>query len=240
MVDYKISIITATYNAVEYLPRLVDSLRAQTDKNFEWIVADGNSTDGTKEILENITDLNLIVDSAPDFGIYDALNRAISRSNNDYYLVLGADDILYPDAVSSFRKLIKSTNADMITARVCVDNIIQSTRRAWPWLYGAFFYVSCHAVGTLINKHLHEQYGMYSAKFPIAADQLFLLKAGDGGANIVRADFVAGEFATDGVSGSDVLGALTEGLRVQILTGRNRFVQLIIFFLRVIKNYRKI
>lgn len=59
----KLSVITATYNAIEYLPDLVASLRKQLDKDFEWIVADGKSTDGTVEYLRSISDLNLKVTS---------------------------------------------------------------------------------------------------------------------------------------------------------------------------------
>jgi len=235
-----ISVITATYNAARDLPRLVESLQSQTDKKFEWVVADGASNDGTLELLDSINDIDIVVDSQPDFGIYDALNRAIKLSKGNYYLVLGADDILYPDAIALFKESIIHKQVDMVTANVVVNGSVCGVRRPWPWLYGPFSYVSCHAVGTLINKQLHDRYGMYSPKFPIAADQLFLLRAVDGGANIAKANFEAGEFATDGMSGNDVLGTLAEGVRVQILTGRNRLFQLLIFFFRVIKNYRKL
>lgn len=71
---YKLSVITATYNAIEYLPSLIECLRKQEDQDFEWVVADGASTDGTLELLESITDLNIVITSQEDFGIYDALN----------------------------------------------------------------------------------------------------------------------------------------------------------------------
>ncbi|MEQ1620720.1 MAG: glycosyltransferase [Methylococcales bacterium] len=235
-----ISIITATYNAAEVLPRLISSLRSQTDKDFEWVISDGASTDGTVEIAQSARDLNLVLDSRPDFGIYDALNRAIQLSTGEYYLVLGADDLLYPEAIASFRRLINTSEADLITAQVLADGVINSVRRPWPWLYGQFAYVSSHAVGTLIRKSLHDQFGLYSRRFPIAADQLFLKKVGDNGARILKAHFVAGEFSTQGTSGNDILGTLTEGLRVQLMTGEKRFWQVLIFFLRLLKNYRRL
>src|SRR5699024_1576503 len=94
---YKLSIITATFNAVEYLPTLIESLRKQQDKDFEWVVADGASTDGTLELLESIDDLNIQITSREDFGIYDALNRGIKACSGEFYLVMGADDVLYPN-----------------------------------------------------------------------------------------------------------------------------------------------
>ena len=90
----KLSIITATYNSAKHLPALIASLRAQTCQDFEWVVADGNSTDGTVELLKQVTDLKLSWVSQHDFGIYDAMNKAIQRSQSEYYLVIGSDDML--------------------------------------------------------------------------------------------------------------------------------------------------
>ncbi|MHC1733557.1 MAG: glycosyltransferase [Bacteroidales bacterium] len=95
-----ISIITATYNAAQHLSHLIASLRGQSIGNFEWVVADGGSTDGTLEILSQVDDLNIIVDSRPDCGVYDAFNRAVSLSSGDYLLFLGADDYLIADLAS--------------------------------------------------------------------------------------------------------------------------------------------
>ncbi len=235
-----ITIITATYNAEGVLPTLIESLRAQTDKAFDWVVADGASTDNTLKLLAEIKDLNLVVDSHPDFGIYDAFNRAIKIASGEYYLALGADDKLYPEAIASFRHAANTSDADLVTAQIFSDGCTHKLKCSWPWLYGPFAYVSGHAVGTLIRKSLHEVYGMYSPRFPIAADQLFLKKACNSGVRIMKAGFVAGEYCTHGISSTDVLGALTEGFRIQLLTGEHRFWQLLIFLARLVKNYRRL
>src|SRR5574343_103309 len=84
-----ISIITVTFNAAAHLPTLIDSLRNQSDRGFEWIVVDGASTDKTVDLLEASGIVTTWI-SEPDFGIYDALNKAIRLSTGEYYLVLGA------------------------------------------------------------------------------------------------------------------------------------------------------
>lgn len=94
---YKVSIITASYNAEMYITRLVSSLLSQYNSNFEWVVVDGASTDKTLEILKKVSDINLIVDSRPDSGVYDAFNRAVQIASGDYILFLGADDFLVCD-----------------------------------------------------------------------------------------------------------------------------------------------
>ena len=58
----KITVVTATYNCVSQLPGLLESLRSQTDRDFEWVVADGGSGDGTLELLRAATDLNILID----------------------------------------------------------------------------------------------------------------------------------------------------------------------------------
>jgi len=235
-----ISVVTSTYNALSFLPKLIESLSKQTDQNFEWIVADGASTDGTLELLKSVKGLNVVISSQPDFGIYDALNRAIRISNGVYYVVLGADDLIYPETIASFRRIAMNTHSDIISARIVANGNLCNVRRKLPWLYGALAYVNSHAVGTLIKKSLHDQFGMYSKSYPLVADQLFFKKAGDAGVNIVSADFVAGEYGVQGLSSSDVLGVLTEGFRIQVATGENKFVQAILFVLRLIKLFRKL
>ena len=83
--DRKVSIITAVYNAENHILNLINSLRQQIDKNFEWVVVDGLSTDSTVKILKNIDDLNITIISEADFGIYDALNKGIKACTGEYY-----------------------------------------------------------------------------------------------------------------------------------------------------------
>lgn len=239
MHSLRISVVTVTFNAIEHLPRLIASLRAQSFKNFEWVVADGGSTDGTLKILSEVCDLNLIVDSKSDFGIYDGLNRAIKLSSGEYYLVLGADDVLDPDSIKIFYQFIEKKTPDFVSAFVRTDcgYIIRSEKK-WKWFYSQRAYIGAHAVGTLIKKSLHDRFGFYSKDFPIAADQLFIKKACDAGATIVYADFVSGVFSTSGVSSLDRVGLLTESFRVQLRTGECKFLQICLLFVRLIKNYK--
>ena len=87
-----ISVLPVTFNAIDMLPGLIDSLKAQTDRCFEWIVVDGASTDGTIELIKSSNDIVTQWISEPDFGIYHAMNKAIQLATGDYYLVVGADD----------------------------------------------------------------------------------------------------------------------------------------------------
>ncbi|NCC61052.1 MAG: glycosyltransferase, partial [Verrucomicrobiae bacterium] len=234
-------IITATYNASNCIKNLIDSLKRQTDQDFEWVVADGGSTDGTLELLQDNKNIfNLIIDSRPDFGIYDAINRAIKISNSNYYVVIGADDEFYNDAIYNYKIACKNSDADFITSRVEVDGKICSVKKKMEWMYGQFAHVSAHAVGLAVKKKLHDKFGYYSRYFPIAADQLFILKSIHGCATINHQHFISGKFNRMGISSQDVLGTLVEGFRVQVKVGHLLLPQLALLVARIIKNRSKI
>lgn len=235
-----ISVVTATYNSVAQLPRLIGSLRAQTDKDFEWVVADGGSTDGTLALLRDTTDLKAVISSQPDCGIYDALNRAIKMSSGEYYVVIGADDRFSSNAIADFRKAALESGADIVAARVMSRGQLLRVREGKAWRYGAGAFITSHSVGTLFRKALHEQFGFYSRKLTIAADSLFVKQACLGGAKRYAASFVAGEFNAGGASTVDIAGALSDLLRVQLLTGENKPLQIALFVFRLVKHYKRI
>lgn len=237
----KLSILTVTLNASGHLPALIESLRAQTDSHFEWVVMDGVSSDGTVALLQSATDLPIVWRSEPDFGIYDALNKAVRLARGEYYLVVGADDVLAPGAVAGYKQLIADSGADIVTTavRVGADQLLE--RPQGPrWLHGPRSHVTCHAVGTAFRRSLHEQVGYYVRRYPITADLLFIAHAVRSGARIAQGDFVAGTYAGNGVSATDVAGVMSEFFRVQLEVEPNRPLQVLVHLLRLLKNAPKL
>ena len=232
----KISVVTATYNCAGQLPDLLQSLQKQTDRNFEWIVADGGSSDGTLELLGSIADMDIVISSQPDFGIYDALNRALKRASGDYYIVAGADDCLYPDAIANYRSAINRSGADIITARGMYGPYCFRIKNGPAWLFGDKAFIAQHSVGTAFRRDLHARFGFYSRKFPIAADSFFVLQACKGGATRYDAAFVAGTLGRHGVSYVDWAGSATELFRAQLLVGRALIPQVLLLLLRILKG----
>ncbi len=87
-----ISIITINYNNLKGLNRTVDSVLNQKYRNIEYIIIDGNSTDGSKTFLEKINGGNLIVISENDDGLYDAMNKGLENAKGDYVLFMNSGD----------------------------------------------------------------------------------------------------------------------------------------------------
>lgn len=91
----KISVITPSFNSVKYIKRAIDSVLAQNYDNFEHIVVDGLSTDGTIDILKEYKHLKWI--SEADSGQSDAMNKGFAISTGDIIVYLNADDYFYED-----------------------------------------------------------------------------------------------------------------------------------------------
>lgn len=235
---YKISVITAVYNAESCIQNLIESLRAQQDKAFEWVVVDGASTDRTLEILNEVKDLNIKIISEPDFGIYDALNKGVKACSGEYYLVAGADDVFFENAINDYKCAIEE-GYGMISAPILKNGVEFKPARGPSWRFASDAYISNHSLGVLIRKELHLKFGFYSKKFPIAADQLFVKECAQNGVKIKIIKNLVGNFALVGTSSIDEIGACMEILRVQLLTEKRKYLVFALYFTRIIKRLIK-
>jgi glycosyltransferase involved in cell wall biosynthesis len=102
-----ISIITITYNAQDFLERTLQSIRGQTSSDFEYILIDGGSKDGTMGIVEANKDLFAVIVSEKDEGLYDAMNKGLEKATGEYVWFMNAgDEIAEFDAIKKLKMLI--------------------------------------------------------------------------------------------------------------------------------------
>ncbi|HMK06596.1 MAG TPA: glycosyltransferase, partial [Flavobacterium sp.] len=88
----KISIITINYNESEGLKKTIESVISQTFRDYEFIVIDGNSSDGSKDVIAQYNDKITYALSEPDSGIYNAMNKGIRAAKGDYVFFLNSGD----------------------------------------------------------------------------------------------------------------------------------------------------
>lgn len=96
-----LTIVIPTYNSINDLPECLDSIRSVLGellgRAVVVLIQDGQSTDGTVEYAENINKKGITLISERDKGVYDAMNKAIARTETDWVYFLGSDDRLLPD-----------------------------------------------------------------------------------------------------------------------------------------------
>ena len=109
----KVSIITIVYNNLEGLRDTYRSIRQQTFRDYEWIVVDGGSTDGTKEFLEAHQEELAWWCSEKDGGVYNAQNKGTLHARGEYSIYMNSGDSFYKEDVLE-KVFEQPTDADII------------------------------------------------------------------------------------------------------------------------------
>lgn len=177
----KISIITINFNSRKGLCKTVESVLCQTYKAIEYIIIDGGSTDGSRELIEGYGNRLAYWCSEPDGGIYDAMNKGLAKSTGEYLLFLNSGDYLRNKHIIS--DIFKNKHdADLLIGRQLHINehgrVSKSPKLHVDELNIKFFLSSTlpHQ-STFIRKELFDDLGGYDEKYRVSADWVFWVKA---------------------------------------------------------------
>jgi glycosyltransferase involved in cell wall biosynthesis len=169
----KLSIITINYNNAGGLKKTLDSILGQSEKSFEYIVIDGGSTDGSKNLLEQSSSISWWI-SEKDKGIYDAMNKGIMKANGEYLLFINSGDKLYEaDTVKKiFPELdgpsIVYGNMKIDDGRQLKDGFMPDNINLKQMMNDTLW----HPV-SFIKKELFDRYGLYKTNYKICGDYDF-------------------------------------------------------------------
>lgn len=138
----KISVVTVCYNSASTLEDTIRSVIAQRDADYEHIIVDGGSTDGSLDIVETYRDHFAAVISEPDRGIYDAMNKGLRLASGEFVGFLNSDDYFAgPAALSALQNALTTRGLDAVWGDVVqVDDkgtpqrLIKGSRFR-PWLF---------------------------------------------------------------------------------------------------------
>lgn len=183
----RISIVIATMNCADILGQCLSSITSQTYQNVEILIADGGSVDGTSDIVASFKEYVHWYESAPDGGIYDAWNKAISQCRGDWICFLGADDVFAsPEALASLTPSFCAAHRSRASFVYSCINEVASTgevvarlglapeKVSWQLRHGMPRHMP--HTGMFHNRKLFEENGLYSTEFRIAGDYEFLLR----------------------------------------------------------------
>lgn len=196
-----LSIITINYNNIKGLKRTLESVVNQTWKEFEYIVIDGGSTDGSENYIKSESDNISYWRSEPDKGIYDAMNKGILKANGEYLLFLNSGDHFYNNGVLE-KNHIFLNKADLIYFNLNIIENLNSWVKKYP-KYLSFSYFNIDTLphpATFIRKDLFNIVGLYDENLKIVSDwKFFITSICKHNCSYINIDRIMSSFYTDGV-----------------------------------------
>lgn len=168
-----LSIITPSYNCVEKLESTILSVLKQNMNYIEYIIIDGESKDGSIDILEKYKN-SLIYISEPDNGIYDAMNKGINIANGEYLFFLGAGDVLKDKILNIVIKELKFKRYDFIYGNVYMNNVKIIYNGKYS-VYKIMLSNICHQA-IFYRKQIFHKLGNYGNEYSVYEDYYFNIK----------------------------------------------------------------
>lgn len=203
----QLTIITINRNNANGLKRTLTSVLSQSVTDFEYIVIDGASSDGSLEILKTQNTKhrtqNFKFISEPDSGIYNAMNKAIAMATGDYLLFINSgDELADSNVVKSFEAYVNEDSELCSGDLLLINNNEQKKLKAPKEISLSY----CLQGGlthpnTFIRKSLFEKYGYYNEANKIVSDwEFFLIAAGLNNCKYQQLNFTVARFYEDGIS----------------------------------------
>jgi glycosyltransferase involved in cell wall biosynthesis len=175
------SIVTAVANGAATIEKTIKSVLGQTYRDFEYLVFDANSNDGTRDILARYSDQIDYWCSEPDSGIYDAWNKALRQARGTWITFLGCDDQFYADALLKYSQVLMRQSHEplhYVSSRVDFmlnGKFLQTIGKAWNWPDFSKYMTVAH-VGSLHHRSLFAEYGEFDSRYRICGDYELLLR----------------------------------------------------------------
>ena len=174
----KLSIITINLNNKTGLQKTINSVISQSYKDFEWIIIDGGSTDGSKELIEKYSAFISYWISEPDKGIFNAMNKGIKIATGDYFQFLNSGDCLYEE--DTIKKFIQRNNTeDVIYGDSIVVNYKGEKLHEWKnpdfLKLSYFFGYGINHQATFIHKRCFEKF-LYNENYRLCSDSELFIK----------------------------------------------------------------
>ena len=193
------SIIVVSYNAAAYIRKTVESVLSQNFTDYEIVVKDAASTDGT--LAEIPTDPRIRVYSEKDGGIYDGMNAGVGYAVGQYIQFLNCGDILADrEVLADVYNALKAKKADLIYGDIRKHGkrdkqLRRTTRRALAYS------TICHQA-IFFNRNVFSSVGSYNTEYRLCADREHILRMKNAGCSFRFLRRIVCEYLGDGASES--------------------------------------
>ncbi len=241
------TVVTVVKNNKNLILKTITSIKNQSFKNFEYVIIDGNSVDGTLDVILNSKkNINFLI-SENDKGIYYAMNKAIKIAKGKVIVFVNSGDILTNDALNIIHKqFIKKPEIDFVFGTVkrhyTTSRILKHGFNINKLKYN-FDFATSHSTGFYIKLSSLKKVGNFNTKYKCSADYDFYYRA------IIKKKLIGtstkkekliGIMASGGYSSSiSFFEHLLEETKIRINNGQNIFLIFFIFFNAIIKSLLK-
>ena len=237
------SIIIPVLNSKAKLIRTIESIKKQNFNDYEVIVIDGSSNDGTQEYLESEKIITKKI-SETDKGIYDAINKGISISNGKYINTINAGDEYFSENSLQIIKDYFDNHIDIsfVFGAVKKNKIYYKYEpKKMNW---SFNFYPAHSGGFFVKKKVHDEIGLYNLKYKCSSDYDFfwrlIKKHNYKGISTKKKELIS-IFEPGGYSSKlSFFEHVLEETLIRINNKQNKFIVLLIFFMRCLIHYKKI
>lgn len=178
-----ISVVTAVFNRETTISEVMGSVASQTYPHVEHVVQDGGSKDGTLGIITKMSGPDVDLESAPDGGIYDGINKGIARATGDIVGLLHSDDIFSDTQVlSRVAHAMEDPDVDGVYGDLDYVSAEDTTRIVRKWRSGVYSHdklrrgwMPPHPT-LYLRREVFDRWGLYDTSFRIAADYDAMLR----------------------------------------------------------------
>lgn len=220
----RFSIITINHNNKTGLAKTIQSVVKQKYQNFEYIVIDGGSTDGSTDYIRSISDKLAYSVSETDNGIYHAMNKGWRASSGEYCLFLNSGDFLFNDSILSkvAYQITNNESADIYYGNMMAfdTNVRFESKFTEPLSLYYFYSKFLPHPATFISRKILETLNGFNEKYKVISDWLFFVEALLKKAKFYHIDEIISEFEMNGLSSNNLLAGkerekvLNEELRI--------------------------
>ena len=220
----RISILTVCRNEAAVIRKTAESVAGQTCRDFEWIVKDGGSTDGTLEALAEYRGQMAWFETSADDGVYDAMNLAARQARGNWLLFLNGGDALAEAAsLEGILPYLTGEGEDMVHgAHLCIWQDGRPPRRkSLDGVLGRdhFYRRTINHQSTFIGKAVFNRFGPYDKTFKILADYDLFARAAMGGVVVRCAPVLIAEYDMGGMS-AELKGSAAMKRELRRIRGR--------------------
>lgn len=224
----KMSVITVCLNSANTLERTIVSVLNQGIEELEYIIIDGNSTDGTKDIIKKYEKYISYWVSESDEGLFGAMNKGIEKATGDIVAIINSDDFYEKGALKRVIKYFHKNKIDILTGNEYI--VGKNGKREAMFHYDSMDEIHKRIIfmhpAFFVKRVCYTKIGLFDTKYKFSADYDWMIRAYDAGFLILDVDDFFTSCSDGGIGSSNTLAATVEQKEIALQYTNDKEIEL--------------